>query len=105
MRVPSGDHAGLLSAADPLASVNRRTPCPSACMSQIDRLLSERLSKAMRVPSGDQAGLASKARGRLVSVCAAVPSTLTTNTWAGTIRAAAVPGVVPPPVVTAGGVV
>src|SRR5437763_1916603 len=79
MRVPSGDPAGLLSAAGPLASVRRRTPCPSACMIQIDRLLSDRLSNAIRVPSGDHAGRASKARGRLVSVRAAVPSTLTTK--------------------------
>src|SRR4051812_46122153 len=85
MRVPSGDHAGLLSAAVPLASVSRRTPCPSACMIQIDRLLSDRLSKAILVPSGDHAGRASKARGRLVSVWAALPSRLTTKTDAGTI--------------------
>src|SRR5438270_840642 len=83
--VPSGDQAGSPSDAGPVGSGSRRSPCPSACMTQIDRLPSARLSNAIRFPSGDHAGRASKARGRLVSVWGALPSRLTTNTDAGTI--------------------
>src|SRR5438270_9372139 len=94
MRLLSGDHDGLVSA--PPLWVSRCNPCPSDCISQIDRFPSIMLSKAMRLPSGDQAGLASKASGRLVRVWGDDPSTPTTKTCAGTIFAGVVaPGVGP----------
>ncbi len=78
MRSPRGDHAGAVSAAAPVSSVSRRRPCPSACMTQIVRLPSTVLSKAIRAPSGDHAGWASNASARLVRVFAPDPSTFTT---------------------------
>src|SRR5206468_3592394 len=103
MERPSGAQAGrAMAVAGPLTS--RLGAEPSAPMTQIPGWPSRSLTNASlvpsgdqagnpsfavllvsRVPSGDQAGRASKARGRLVSVWAALPSRLTAKTDAGTI--------------------
>src|SRR2546423_14346431 len=54
MRRPSGDHVGPSSSA--LASVSRRTPVPSACITYTWDTPSRLLTKATDRPSGDQAG-------------------------------------------------